>query len=193
MSPAIVLWAAIAHADPVVTRAPTPGAGTWVGLDGLGIAAPVAPGLSVGVDLPWNAASVTATASARWAPGRGIVRFTLAGGVVVPTTVPGLAFEVTPGAAVGWSGRAGAVSVGLAAPIAAGVVGAPVARIPVVAEVFGAVRLGPAQLGAGLRAGAAWTPGLDTAILFDPGLFLVIPFAADRVERANAGPGAGGS
>ena len=191
----ITLLAAIAFADPVVSRAAAPGTGAWVGLDGLGVSAQITDRVSVGVDLPWNAGSVAATATGRWDLTRGAqgwgVTATVGGGLVVPTAAPGIAVEITPAIQAGMFGRNGVFTVGVAAPISGGWVGAPVARLPALVEIQGGGRLGPMWLQGWVRMGAAWTPGLDTAILFDPGISLVWagplikPRAADQALAAT--------
>lgn len=166
-----VLLPGLAHADPGALRAPVADAtvtgevglpttsAAWWPRDGLGVAVHLrAPGASLGASIGTRALHTDA-----W----GVDAF-LAGGLTVPLRDPGLAVTLSPAIRAGWRGPTAEAGLGLALPLAVGLVGGGIeqvgARVPVLLEPAFGVDVGPVRLGATLSAGPVFVPGAPTGV-----------------------------
>ncbi|MBX2801265.1 MAG: hypothetical protein KTR31_26545 [Myxococcales bacterium] len=170
-----VWWATTALADPVALRGPQTGPTATIGLHELSAAAPL-------LDSPWEIAAHLRTdrGAAGVAIGRRVVLKEgdgpwradagLSGGVLLALVSPSPGLTATPWVAAGPVGNRASLQGVLALPMAATVGGG--LRLPVLLELQGGVRAGPAWILPRLGLGPVFTPGTDVSVATEASLML---------------------
>ncbi len=171
----MITWlVAAAWADPVVLRGPEAAPAASIGQHELSVGAPAGP-VEVAVELRSDRGAAGASVGTRarlaegargWRADAGI-----SGGLVLPLVSPTLGMQATPWVSGGVGGERGVLQGVLAAPLAA----APGAgaRVPLLLELQGGARLGPAWVVPRLGVGPVWTPGLDVSVATEAALLLL--------------------